>query len=100
VPATGWQIGLRACGANPAQGVAHRKAEMPCQFSRLIEPAGVPAASMKRHRHNHYVALQEIASMAPQHRGERAGQRPTTAILQRVQDLSERAGVFPDGTPR
>jgi hypothetical protein len=99
VPATGRQIGLRACGANAAQGVAHREAQMPCQFRRLIEPAGAPAASMKRHRHNHDLTLQQIASMTPQHRCERACQRTATAILQRMQDLSERAGVFPDGPP-
>ena len=70
-----------------------RHAEVQREVVRLIEPSPPPPQCMQRHRNGDVGASQPLAGGAPHQACKRSSQRPSPFVLERVNDLAQRAGV-------
>jgi hypothetical protein len=70
---------------------------MPRQLGRLVVSTLTLAPRMQGHRHDPLDAVEQIASTLAHEQPQPPGNRVPPVILQRMNDLTERAVVFADG---
>jgi hypothetical protein len=93
----GGKVGLRNRGARTFQCPDPRKRQVARNLCRLIESTHPFSRSMERHRHGN-VRLCKNTRPAGCHQGrKRAPERFAAAVLQRVNDRSQRSIVLADG---
>jgi hypothetical protein len=82
----------------PDEGVDDRRPEVARDLACLIEAPLILTAPVERDRHDAFDTLDEVRSTLAHSFGQRARQRLPARIFERVNDLSQRAFVLPDGT--
>lgn len=93
------KLHLRSRHAIAAERLDDRQTEAAREIQRLIEPALSTPAGMERHRDDDVRVAQEVGTRDPHSYRQRAPDGSPALILERVDDLAQRAVVEADGAP-
>ena len=96
VAAASRQAGLRRRRADAPKSRADRDAQLPREIGGLIEAPFPSPRRVERHRDGGVDAFQKIPASIAHQRGQRAGKRSPSVVLQRVDDGPERPFVGAD----
>ena len=88
------ELDLRLRMATPNQRVNDGQAEMPRQFASLVEPADVAGASEVGPVRNAIRLIEKLRPMGTHQRREGPCEGSPTVVLERVNDVPERAVIF------
>jgi len=88
---------LRPCRPHPPKRVQDRTIEPLGDVTRLVEPASEPPPWMKRYGHDDIASRQHACSGPAHHFAERVGERSSSFVLQRMNDVAQRAFVSARG---
>jgi hypothetical protein len=69
--------------------VNNREIQTLRQRIRLVEAAAQPSPRMQRHRDDEVGPVEKCGTVRADQRGERRGERPTSVVLERVNDRAE-----------
>ena len=97
MPLPGWKLDLRTRAAHPPEQVADGKTEFCGQQLGLIEATPVAPRPVQRHRQRDVRTGQYVCAMMAHQAAKSRGDRLAPAVLERMDDVTQRPVVTADG---
>ncbi len=97
MPLSGWKVHLRKGAAHPPEQMADGKAQVSRQQFGLIESAPVAPRPVQRHRNSDVGPGEDVGAVMAHQGAKPRGDRLTSAVLERMNDVAQRAVIVADG---